>query len=129
MEMKEKEKEKEKETEIYKAHIRPRPNQFTFRRMARVAIHHFSPPSLPPDRASLVQEILLQWQLSSWLAAFPILTFQAAGQLILDIDLFDNFHLIVPNYLFLRFLISSACIEGKHFSTNLAILGNKDMHQ
>jgi hypothetical protein len=80
--------------------------------MAHVAIRHFSPLSLPSDRASLAQEILPQ--LSSRLAAFPILTFQAAGQLILDVDLFDHFHLVVPKHLFLRFLISGACIEGKH---------------
>jgi hypothetical protein len=42
------------------------------------------------------------------------LPFQAADQLILAFDLFDHFHLAVPKSLFLRFLRSDACIEGRH---------------
>jgi hypothetical protein len=55
--------------------------QFHPRRMARVAIRHFSPLCLLPYPAFQALEILLQLPLSSRLVAFPILTFQVVGRL------------------------------------------------
>jgi hypothetical protein len=55
--------------------------------MAHVAIRHFSPLCLPPYPAFQAPEMLLQLPLSSRLVAFPTLTFQVVGRLILDVAL------------------------------------------
>jgi hypothetical protein len=78
--------------------------------MARVAVHRFSPLVLPPYPAFQTPEILVQLPLSSRLVAFPALTFQVVGRLILDVALSDHFHMAVPKSPFLKFLISDACI-------------------
>jgi hypothetical protein len=90
--------------------IQPKCTRFHPRRMARVAIRHFSPLCLLPYPAFQALEILLQLPLFSQLVAFPILTFQVVGRLILDVALCDHFHLAVPKSPFLHFPISDACI-------------------
>jgi hypothetical protein len=88
--------------------------------MAHIAIHHCFPISLARDPVTQAQEGLHLEPLSSRRATFSTLSFQAADQLILGFDHLDHFHSAVPKYLFLHFLRSDACIEGRHGYETLA---------